>query len=139
MKKSDPPELRLLGQDQVCNDGHHVRCSFEDEEQKRIKKNRVKKPITTFHTLHPKNARRRQFTNEVKSSVRGVAMLGEVVWIELFKGLVSLNFVCPLGVVVVGDFLVQFLDGHGFVYVCCLICVGCEKRMAKGEEWKVES
>lgn len=105
------------------------------------KKLRVKKPITTFHTLHPKNERRGQFTNEVKSSVRGVAMLGEVVWIELFKGLVSLNFVCPLGVVVVGDFLVQFLDGHGFVYVCCLFLWGVKRgwQGVKSGKWKVAS
>lgn len=61
----------------------------------------------------------------MQSSVRGVAVLGQVVWVELFKGLVALNFVRPLGVVVVGDFLVQLRDSHGRLCVSVrFVCVG---------------
>lgn len=65
---------------------------------------------------------------EVQASVDGVAVLGEVVWVEILKGLVALSLVSPLGIVVVCDFLVQLLDCH-----CWFL------KMGGVNEWRVES
>lgn len=67
----------------------------------------------------------------MQPSVRGVAVLREVVWVEFFKGLVSPDLVCPLGVVVVGNFLVQLLDCHA-----CAVCVSERERLVESGVWE---
>lgn len=54
-----------------------------------------------------------RFTKKVQASVDRVAVLRQVVRVELIKGLVAPDLVCSLAVVVVGDLLVGLVNGHG--------------------------